>query len=361
MGEIMNSKRPDLGILVPLRSLVLSSVLGSFLTVVLVSLSHASSPVTTPELIPAANAKVQLPQEFVQLSQDSDGAQLSKAVESWATSAEQKNQVAKLWRIYGPVVLRLIPAFANAESMARGQVGSREQQRAWLAGLGLSLLRGRYEPDRVALVWHSAWMNFAADLAFEEATAESLRFAHELRQLLLADLQLRWEHLAPGSAHLEWRNYILSFRAQWPVDRVLLLASRSRWAGAYTKHTEDLIRRWQKNHYQSLQGLAPKELPAPLRDHLFKLWTEQDVQLLRAEATRVGLLQARYATAWFVQSNGIPPASWVDLQRVGAIVTVPIDYATGRERVFNPQELLPPGKASQGKEGEVAPKGNPKK
>lgn len=271
------------------------------------------------------------------------GEQISKVFKEAALSAEQATALIK--KNQAPLS-KILQLFDQHTSFVRGEIESEKTLNSLMTYLQLSCLKIRLAISQsdfvVATEVLRSWFFFATDLPYEEASLVSLRTAAVIRSLLLDELEKIYQQKSSMSGHERLQSWLQQVTAPWPVDRVLLGESKRHLGKNSMAAAENLARQLQKNPYQSAKSLLSKRLVKNEQDRHFleQLWRDSDIQSMREEITRIGILQAKSAVIEFERVKKQTPKSMQELLDAGLLLQLPVNYNTGRELQIS-EAILP--------------------
>ncbi len=257
-----------------------------------------------------------------------------------ANDAELQKKYNQLWAKYSAQLQNLEAYFLQQQPFVRGEIEDEKVLGATLKWLQLAMLHCRSSAQQnqwPAVRQHmSAWFSFAADLAYEESSLIGLRVSAVIRALLMDELEkLQTKHSTQIAQSAEMRLWFLQVRAPWPIDRVLVSEAKMRLKPAEIALAESLAQRLQKNPYQSVDKILsePKmrhSAQTAAADFLRKLWRDEDIQQMKMEINRIGILKIRLAMAEYQLRLQKPAASVNELVQNHFLDQVPTDYFSGK-------------------------------
>lgn len=220
----------------------------------------------------------------------------------------------------------LLGHMKNSQPFLRGEIEDEKVLNGTLVWLQFAILKIREKPETREEI-AQAWIQFAADLAYEEANLIGLKFSHVVRSLMFDELET---HLAKGEASDAW---IKTVRAPWPIDRVVMLEAKRALKPASIALAEKIAKDLQKNRYQSIEDAMKKlkkQTPEEM-EFLKKLWKPADILTMKEEITRIGKLQILWAKARFKTLKGKDSTSVQELVGEKLLDRIPVDYVSGRQ------------------------------
>jgi hypothetical protein len=95
---------------------------------------------------------------------------------------------------------------------------------------------------------------------------------------------------------------------------------------------EKVAAAFQKNPYQTAEQILAKLPGGKNKDLEFlkSIWRDSDLQAMKTEMNRLGLLKAHVAQNEYLKKTKKPATNWQDLKTVVGFEQTPIDYFTGR-------------------------------
>ena len=269
--------------------------------------------------------------------QESQNATAKAIVESDADLQKKYNQ---LWGKYSAQLQTLESNFQQQQPFVRGEIEDEKVLGATLKWLQLAMIdcrvsaqKNQWGPVRQHM---SAWFAFAADLAYEESSLIGIRVSAVMRALLIDELEkLQAKHSVQIAQSPEVRLWFLQVRAPWPIDRVLVTESKMRLKPAELSLAESLAQRLQKNPYQSVDKILsePKmrhSAQTAAADFLRKLWRDEDIQQMKMEMNRIGVLKIRMAMAEYQARTQKAATNVTELVQNRFLDQVPTDYFSGK-------------------------------
>lgn len=249
------------------------------------------------------------------------------------------SNVDDLWKLNANNMNTWLEEMRRSQAFQRGEMEDAEVFKQVLSAVRLSLMRaraqsmlGKWEQLRQDL---SPWLLFAADVTYDEASLVSMQLGHQIRSLILDDLDSYEKYKAPSfpTGELQnWLSWISSIRSSWPVDRVVLTEAKKVLGDRSMYTAQQMAMLLQKNSYQTAsEALHAARGPKTLElKSLEKIWKAEDIQSMRTEAHRLSALRIRWARDVYVQRLGQEPRRIEDLVEQHLLNSVPIDYATGK-------------------------------
>lgn len=256
------------------------------------------------------------------------------------SDAELQKKYSLLWNKYSAQLQNLETYFRQQQPFVRGEIEDEKVLGATLKWLQLAMVHCRFSAQQnqwSAVQQHmSAWFSFAADLAYEESSLIGLRVSAVIRALLMDELEkLQAKHAVQIAQSPEMRLWFLQVRAPWPIDRVLVSEAKMRLKPAEIALAESLAQRLQKNPYQSVDKILsePKmrhSAQTAAADFLRKLWRDEDIQQMKMEINRIGILKIRLAMAEYQARLQKPAVNMTELVQNHFLDQVPTDYFSGK-------------------------------
>lgn len=241
---------------------------------------------------------------------------------------------------YSAQLQKLESYFQQQQPFVRGEIEDEKVLGATLKWLQLAMIDCRVSAQKnqwVPVRQHmSAWFAFAADLAYEESSLIGIRVSAVMRALLMDELEkLQAKHSAQIAQSPDVRLWFLQVRAPWPIDRVLVSEAKMRLKPAELPLAESLAQRLQKNPYQSVDKILsePKmrhSAQTAAADFLRKLWRDEDIQQMKMEMNRIGILKIRLAMAEYQVRLQKAAANVTELVQNRFLDQVPTDYFSGK-------------------------------
>ena len=149
----------------------------------------------------------------------------------------------------------------------------------------------------------SPWSQYSANLVCDESSLVGLRVASLIRSLLMDEVDtIRAQYKNNSEKDKYLKTWLLGLRMPWPVDRVVLFESKRFLKNKSMKAAEKLAARIQINPYKSASEILKQEkqnIPDKDYDFLTKLWSEKDIELMKEEMNRLGLLLLKIASEEF--------------------------------------------------------------
>jgi hypothetical protein len=179
-------------------------------------------------------------------------------------------------------------------------------------------------------VW---WSNYAADLAYNEASLIGLRLSSVIRNLVLDEVdRLSAEQQTRFAETAEMLNFLVQIRAPWPIDRVVISEGKRLAPPQLQKVVSDLAQELQKNPYEDLQTIMGRVKGGTSKQVLFlrQFWTDKEISRMKSELNRIGRLQLDWAQAVYKLKTKSEAQSAQELVGAGLLPRVPVDYTTGR-------------------------------
>lgn len=225
-------------------------------------------------------------------------------------------------------------------SFARGEIESEEVLNGTMTLLQLSLLQmrqwsGAPLKNSLSKLKEEArvWFEFAAELAYNEASLVGMKTAGVIRSLVLDELEFVQKKRASELAKdIQWLRWIQGNRTPWPVDRMLLSEARRFLSPPSLAVMEKAAMKIQKNPYLSVE-MALSQVPGGKPSELDKMkvfWAEKDMEGLKTEATRIQVLILSAASLYFETQEGRPATAVSQLVEKKILASGPIDYHTGK-------------------------------
>lgn len=237
---------------------------------------------------------------------------------------------------------KLKQEFMSQKSFVRGEIETEKNISALVSYLQVSLVLLRshaYNRDWPAVAKEAKpWIDYAANLVYEESSVVGLRFAAVIRSLILDEfeaLQARFKGDLASDRNV--KSVITSFRAPWPIDRIVFLESKRFLKGSALEVAERLTQQLQKSPYKpisELLGATKNSLTAQDHDFLVKLWGPSDIEIMKEELNRLGKLQLKLAMEEYFNQKGVPAKSADELRAGGFLERLPTDYKTGKAMVL---------------------------
>lgn len=239
---------------------------------------------------------------------------------------------------------QLLSEFRNLSlekvSFARGEIESEEVLNGMMTLLQLSLLQmrqwsGAPLKNSLSKLKEEArvWFEFAAELAYNEASLVGMKTAGVIRSLVLDELEFVQRKRAKELAQdIQWLRWIQGNRTPWPVDRMLLSEARRFLSSPSLAVMEKAAMKIQKNPYLSVE-VALSQVPGGKPSELDKMkvfWAEKDMDGLKTEATRIQILVLSAASLYFETQQGRAATAVSELVDKKILASGPIDYHTGK-------------------------------
>lgn len=248
-----------------------------------------------------------------------------------------EKKVQQIYQAHLKKMTQLKNYFTSSESFVRGEIEDEKVLNNIIQYLQISLLqvRGHFvkNQDLQAKEELHAWLMFAADFPYEEASLISLRFANLIRSLVFDEIetiQKKWpDRWAKDELWFHWSQKI---RASWPIDRVVITESKKVLADRLLRSAQEVAMSLQKNPYQSIEvvlnsvrGGKAKEL-----QFLKNLWRDTDILAMKTEVTRISAFHLRLARAIYEHRSSQKLTQLDELVTAKLIERVPINYLTGK-------------------------------
>lgn len=183
------------------------------------------------------------------------------------------------------------------------------------------------------------WSNYAADLAYNEASLIGLRLSSVIRNLVLDEVdRLSSEEQSRFAEAPEMLNFLVQIRAPWPVDRVVISEGKRLAPPQLQKVVSDLAQALQKNSYEDLETIMGRVKGGASESLLFLrvFWTVKEISRMKSELNRIGRLQIDWAQRVYKIKTKTEVQSVQELVGAGLLPRVPVDYTTGRAMSMKP-------------------------
>lgn len=286
-------------------------------------------------LNPAGAAKPSLKQFCQEFQQPEKVSALFK--ESIALKESPQGALAPILALNQKSQQKLLQEFRSSSAFVRGEIEDEKSLDCTIKRLQLSLLEirsfafsGKWQQVQEIF---SDWFTFAADFPYEESSLVGLRLTGVMRALLLDEFErIQSKFSAEIAQKPNVREWFSKVRAPWPVDRVLVVEAKRLLKPPLQPLALALAGKYQKNPYLSsekaMQGMKGAE--SKQAELLKAIWRESDIQMMKTEMNRIGILKIRLASAEFFHLNKKEPQSAQELVTAGLLDSVPIDYFTGQ-------------------------------
>lgn len=180
----------------------------------------------------------------------------------------------------------------------------------------------------------SAWLNFAADLSYEEASYNGLKICNELR-LAVFDFIDGYVTLKLAEIMKQdelWLPWALNIRIPWPADRMVMTEATRLKSPKAQFTARQIVASLQRNPYQTYsEALTRAQGPKTLElKELEKLWTEKELTQMKIEVNRLSRIQIRFSVAVYQNRFGAPAKSLDVLVHNNLLPQVPLDYITSK-------------------------------
>lgn len=227
--------------------------------------------------------------------------------------------------------------FLASEAFARGEIEDEKVMNQLLGFFQCSLLQARSSflknQDLRAKEELHAWLMFAADLPYEEATLISLRFSSVIRSLILDELESMQKKFPERWSKDElWLHWSEKIRASWPIDRIVLTESKKVLNTRLMKYALEVAASLQKNAYQSMETVlaANRAGKASELQFLKALWRDEDIVAMKTEVTRISAFRLRLAKAIYEHKTNEKLKSLDSLITAKLLTQIPVNYLTGK-------------------------------
>lgn len=236
------------------------------------------------------------------------------------------------------VLEKLKKYVADSEAFVRAEIddenvykGLLEFQRNTLKNDALLLTQKKYPQVKEDL---SVWINFAADLSYEEASYKGLKLCNELRLAIFDFIDGYVALKLPEIMKQDelWLPWSLNIRIPWPADRVIMTEATRLKSPKAQFTARQIVASLQRNPYQTCaEALTKAQGPKTLElKELEKFWTAKELTQMKTEVNRLSRIQIRFALALYQNRFGTPAKSLDVLVQNKLLPQVPLDYLTSK-------------------------------
>ncbi len=253
---------------------------------------------------------------------------------SWGL--EQTKEFKRLWGLNSRHQMDFIKKFNQSMPFIRGELEDEKILNNTLIRLQLLMMKVRFDYQ------NKNWKSFisqlesafliAAELPYQESSFLSLKLAHVIRSLIFDELE---KIDFNKDLKLFKDNKVLvsleKSRFPWPIDRILLSDSK-RIKTKYTmSQVEKIALELQSNPYRSIEDIIVQlKFKKFDVDHIYSIWTNEDIEKMRLEMNRYGKLLIKLAIVRYENLNKKQPVQIQQLIEAKIIQKIPLDYTTGK-------------------------------